>query len=82
MEVHLSTYSEIPRRGGAEMRVDENASSAYVQCLFQFNLKFPHCSDLTLENTTQYLQYSPEANRYGFKIRIVISLDFVGDRHA
>ena len=77
--IYLFIFSE---ERGAEMRVDENASSVYVPCLFKFNLKFPHCSDLTLENTTQYPQYSPEANRYVFKIRIAISLDFVGDRDA
>jgi hypothetical protein len=47
--IYLFIFSE---ERGAEMRVDENASSVYVQCLFQFNLKFLYCSDLTLENTT------------------------------
>jgi hypothetical protein len=40
-----------------------NASSVYVQSLFQFNTKFPHCSELTLDNTTQHSHFSPEANR-------------------
>jgi hypothetical protein len=56
----------------------------YVQSLFQFNTKFPHCSELTLDNTTQHSHFSPEANRCVSRRRkkdCDLS-GFVGDRDA
>jgi hypothetical protein len=55
-------FRDSEERGCREER-ERNASSVYVQSLFQFNPKFSHCSDLTFENTTQYSHFSPEANR-------------------
>ena len=80
----ISLFRGSEERGRREER-ERNASSVYEQSLFQFNLEFPHCSELTFDNTTQYSHFPLEANRCVSRRRrkqIVISLASVGDRDA